>query len=80
MENEEKQFFMNLADRAMKNEPKMPPVAIKWNHIVLSPQKLFDILSLRRRQGTAEQDINDVTPNNLSIYFFKKLGIIKIHS
>lgn len=62
MENEEKQFFMNLGDRAMKNEPKMPPVAMKWNHVVLSLQKLVDILSLRRGQGMTEQDINDVTP------------------
>lgn len=80
IENKEKQFFMNLGDRAMKNEPKMPPVAIKWIHIVLSLQKLLDILSLRRRQGTAEQDINDVIPSNLSIYFFQKQGIIKMHS
>lgn len=69
MKNEEKQFFMNLGDSAVKNEPQMPPVAIKWNHFVLSPQKLVDILSLRRRQGTAEQDINDVTSTQVILAY-----------
>lgn len=73
----------NLGDRAMKNEPKMPPMAIKWNHIVLSLQKLVDVLSLRRSQGTAEQDINDVTPTQviLASTFFKNKKLFKyIHN
>lgn len=52
---------MNLGDRAVKNELKVSPVTIKWNHIVLSLQKLVDILSLKRNQARAEEDINDVT-------------------
>lgn len=57
----------------------MPPLAIKWNHIVLSLQKLVDILSLRRSQGTAEQDINDVTPKQviLAPTFFKNKKLLK---
>lgn len=52
---------MNLGDRAVKNELKVSPVTIKWNHVVLSLQKLVDILSLKRNQARAEEDINDVT-------------------
>lgn len=80
MENEEKQFFVNLGVKTVKIEPKMPPVAIKQNHIVLSLEKLIDILSLRRSQGTAEQDTNDVTPTQVisaPAFFFLNKALLK---